>query len=226
MKLLIRLYLLAVGLFLFALGLVFAINSNLGLAPWNCLNDGLIKHVPITFGQANIMVGIIIVLVNILAKQKIGFGTLANMTLIGIYIDLLNHLTFLPKNPGMYNAQGEISPVNIAYGTFLIICGLTITAIGCMIYLKAEFGAGPRDGLMLALMYITGKPLAVCRISIELCVFAVGFLLGGSIGIGTIVSSTLNGFIIQTVFKLFKFNPKTLKHEYLDDQLRMTLKKA
>lgn len=207
-KFLLRLFRLIFGLFIFALGLMFTVNAGLGLSPWNCLNSGIIRWVPISFGQANIAIGLLLVIITYIGKEKIGLGTIGNMVLVGTYMDVISSLKLLPTDVGLWQ------------GIVMILIGLLVSSLGIYLYLGAGFGAGPRDGLMLAIMKLTGKPLAFCRTSIEVVVLAVGVILGGSFGIGTVLSSGLNGIINQTFFKLIHFNPKTLHHEYIEDYFK------
>ncbi len=207
-KFLLRLFRLIFGLFIFALGLMFTVNAGLGLSPWNCLNSGIIKWVDVSFGQANIAVGILLVIITYIGKEKIGLGTIGNMLLVGTYMDLIASLGILPTD------------VSLWQGIAMILLGLVTNSIGLYLYLGSGFGAGPRDGLMLAVMKLTGKPLAICRTSIEVVVLAMGVILGGSFGIGTILSSGLNGIVNQTFFKMLNFNPKTLHHEYIQDYFK------
>lgn len=207
-KRLVRLY---VGLFLFATGLIMVVNSRLGLSSWNCLNDGISKHTPITFGQANILVGLAIVTVVFFCKEKIGLGTLSNMLCVGLFLDFWRAVPWMPKAAGLWD------------GLLFIFAGQVVMAFGSFVYLSAGFGAGPRDGLMLSLMKLTGKPLAVCRAFSEACALLGGFLLGGAIGVGTVVATFTNGPTMQFVFKKIGFNPRAVQHEYLDDQLRRLL---
>ncbi len=207
-KFILRLLRLVVGLFIFALGLMFTVHAGLGLSPWNCLNSGIIKWVDISFGQANIAIGVLLVIITYIGKEKVGLGTLSNMVLVGTYMDIISAFNILP------------SDVSMMQGIIMILLGMPISAFGIFLYLSAGFGAGPRDGLMLAIMKLTGKPLAICRTSIEVVVLVVGILLGGSFGIGTIITSGLNGITTQTVFKLIKFNPKAMRHEYIEDYFK------
>jgi uncharacterized membrane protein YczE len=224
MKFARKLCALVVGLSIFALGLVFAINANLGLAPWNCLSDGVSKRLPLTFGQANILVSFVMLAVNLAFRQKIGLATVANMSLVGTFVDIFRTLP-LPRGPGAFGPEGAPSAWGIACGIFLILCGLAISALGSILYLGAGFGAGPRDGLMLALMRATGKSLAFCRVSLEAGALALGFALGGSVGIGTVIASGCNGPVMQFVFKRFGFKPDEVRHIYLDDQWKAALKR-
>ena len=92
-----RLTRLLVGLFVFTFGIVTTINAELGMSSWNCLNSGIIKHIDITFGQANIAIAVLLVLVTFLAKERIGLGTLGNMALVGTFMDIIQSNHLVPK---------------------------------------------------------------------------------------------------------------------------------
>ena len=131
------------GFFLSALGIVFMINANLGLSPWDVLHQGITNVVPITMGQANIVVGIIVVALSVFLGVKIGIGTILNTIFIGIFIDLITMINVIPVVD------------NLFVGILMLIIGMIFMGIGTCIYLSCELGCGPRDGLMTALTRIT-----------------------------------------------------------------------
>jgi uncharacterized protein len=207
--LLIRLF---VGVFLFAVGIVMTINANLGLAPWDIFHQGLTKLIPITMGQASISVGLILVIVNIFLGERIGWGTICNMLFIGIFMDMLmlNHL--IPTFSNRFSSA------------IMLLLGMFIIGVGSCFYIGAGLGSGPRDGLMVALTKRTNKPVRFIRNCIELSVLALGFLLGGYAGIGTIIIALGIGYFVQFAFKLFKFDVSKVKHRFIDDDLRFIFK--
>lgn len=207
MKLVINLAKLFIGLFLFALGAVCTINANLGLQPWDVLHQGLSKTFPITIGLANILVALCIVILNRILGEKIGFGTLANMLFIGLFMDLLllNHLV-----PIAHHFYAQL---------LMILSGLIIISLGTYLYISAGFGAGPRDGLMVVLARKTGQSVRLIRTVNEGAALLFGWLLGGSVGIGTVIMVSLIGIFVQATFKLCCFNVKTVHHVYLDWQM-------
>ncbi len=200
---LFRLVRLIFGLFVFAFGLMVVKNGNLGMSAWNTLNDGIIRHLPISFGQANISISVIIVTISYLAKEKIGLGTVLNMVSVGTFMDLIENFNLIPEAD------------NFFVGVIMIFVGMIINAFGTCMYLGAGFGAGPRDGLMLFSMRVSGQPLGKCRIAIEGTVFVIAVLLGAQYGVGTVITAFCNGPLMQFIFKQINFKPKELKHQYL-----------
>lgn len=199
----IRLLSLLAGLFLLGLSISLQVNANLGFASWTVLSDGISKRVGITLGNSEIAVSICIIAIDLLSREKMGFGTLANMFLVGTFIDLINSWGIIPPSP------------NLFVGILMLLAGSVILAIGCYLYIGAGYGAGPRDTLMVFVMKLTGKSLALCRTAIELSVLAVGFLLGGQVGIGTVIQAATSGIIMGWIFRLFQFDAKAIPHIYL-----------
>lgn len=197
------------GLFLYALGIVVTINAHIGYAPWDVFHVGLAKMIGISIGTASIITGVVIVIITILLGEKLGLGSLLNMVLIGVFLDMLLGLHIIPVAS------------NLMFGILMIIVGLFIIAFASYFYIGSAFGAGPRDSLMVALTRKTRLPVGVCRGIIELIVVFVGWRLGGMIGVGTIISAFLIGFCVQITFKLLKFDVTLVKHETLDRTFKL-----
>lgn len=195
------------GLFLYALGLVLAINSNIGLSPWDVFGQGISKTLNITMGHATIGVGFVIILINFILGEKIGWGTVFNMIFIGEFMDLL-----------MLNGIIPIS-TNLVISVMMMFCGVVIIALATFLYIGAELGAGPRDGLMVALTRKTNKSVRLVRSFIEIGALVSGYLLGGFVGIGTLIMAFSVGHAVQFVFKLFKFDASKVKHRYIVDDI-------
>lgn len=208
-----RIIKLITGLLLYAVGIVFTINVHLGLSPWDVLHQGLSRETGITMGQASIYVGLAILVLNFAFKEKIGYGTILNMYLIGWFLDFLMINKIIPEPSGM--------PMKF----IMLACGMLIIGLASYLYIGAGLGAGPRDGLMLALYHKTGKSIRFVRNSIEITVFIAGFFLGGTVGLGTVILSLGIGPVIQLVFKLFKFDVKSVHHLYIDDHIRSLFSK-
>jgi uncharacterized membrane protein YczE len=202
-----RLLRLIIGLFLYALGIVVTINAHIGYAPWEVFHVGLAKTTGLSLGTASIITGLVIGVITILLGEKIGLGTILNMVLIGIFLDII--------------ISWQIIPVvdNFLLGLLMMLVGLFIIALASYFYIGSGFGAGPRDSLMVALTRITGLPVGICRIIIELLAVFIGWRLGGMLGIGTIISALAIGFCVQTTFKLFKFDATAVKHDTLDQTI-------
>lgn len=192
------------GLFLYAIGIVVTLNANVGYAPWDIFHVGLAKTMGISIGTASIIVGLIIGMIAVFMGEKLGFGTILNMVLIGVFLDIV--------------LKSHIIPIaeNLMLGIAMLLIGVFIIAFATYFYIKSAFGAGPRDSLMVALTRKTGLSVGVCRGMIELSAVVAGWALGGMLGIGTIIFSFAIGFFIQTTFKLFAFDATEVKHETLD----------
>ncbi len=201
------------GLFLYALGIVVTLNAHIGYAPWEVFHVGLSKTAGITIGTASILTGVIIGLASLFLGEKLGLGTILNMVLIGIFLDIILDFNILPIANSM------------ALGIPMLVSGLFIISLASYWYIGSGFGAGPRDSLMVALTRKTGMPIGLCRGAIELMAVLAGWWLGGMVGIGTIISAFSIGFCIQTTFKLLKFDAKAVKHETLDCTYKMLFSK-
>lgn len=188
------------GLILCAIGIVTILNSNLGLSPWDVLNQGLNRLFGITLGEANLFVGAFVVLFSILLKQPIGSGTVLNLLLVGIFIDTCMYLDFLPKSD------------NIIFRICLLVVGIIIFSYGCYLYISTGMGCGPRDGLMIILTKKTKYSLSQIKTVIEIVALSTGFILGGFVGVGTIISSLCVGPLIQFFFKINNKDVKELEH--------------
>ncbi|WP_242876232.1 YczE/YyaS/YitT family protein [Desulfosporosinus hippei] len=209
-KRIIRLFL---GLFLFAVGIVLTINANLGLAPWDVFHQGIVYLTGITMGQASIGVGIILVIINAALGERVGWGSLGNMLFIGLFMDLI-----------MLNYLIPIA-TDLISGLIMMFLGMFIVGVASYFYIGAGLGSGPRDGLMIALTKKTNRSVRFIRNSIEISALIVGYLLGGFIGIGTLIMSVALGYIIQFIFKLFRFNVKQVQHRFIDDDVRFLREK-
>lgn len=194
---------LILGLLLCALGVVTILNSNLGLSPWDVLNQGLNRTIGITLGEANLLVGAFVVLFSIFLKQSIGSGTIINFLLVGVFIDMYIYLDIIPK--------GDLLLKKI----LILIVGTLIFSYGCYMYISTGLGCGPRDGLMVILTKKSSYPLWKIKTCIEIVVLVFGYILGGTIGIGTVFSSFCVGPLIQYFFKLNRQDIKKIEHRSL-----------
>lgn len=175
------------------------------LNPWNVLNDGISKVLHITIGQANIGVGILILCIDILAKEKLGIGTVLNAFGIGIFTDIFIALnTSIGLVPKVTNVFMQIP---------LCIMCIVISSFGIYFYMSAQMGSGPRDSLMLAITKRVPYPVGVCRMAMEGVAFVIGALLGGAFGVGTFVSVLCAGPIMQKICKMVGYDIKKTKNE-------------
>lgn len=181
---------LAVGLALFALGIVMLLESGLGLSPWDVLNQGVSERTPLTFGQANIAIAFAVLVVARLLGARIGPGTVANAVLIGLFVDALL---------GLEGIQG-LSDEALGWRIALLVGGIAVIGLGSGLYIGASLGAGPRDSLMLVVSYRTHVRIGVVRAGLEAAVTVVGFALGGTVGIGTLAFAFGIGPAVELAF--------------------------
>lgn len=197
------------GLFLYAAGIVLTINANLGLSPWEVFHLGVSRHSGITMGQASILVGFVFVILDWILGEKLGIGTICNMVFIGVFMDVLMLNNLIPVFS------------NIFAQVLMLILGMFVIGIGSYFYIGAGLGSGPRDGLMVALTKRTKKSVPFIRNSIELSALTIGYILGGTVGVGTLIMVIGLGYFVQFAFKLFKFDVSKVKHKFIDDYIRV-----
>jgi uncharacterized membrane protein YczE len=188
---------LVVGLVLFALGIVLLLESRLGLSPWDVLNQGIAEQTPLSFGVANIAVAVAILAVAGRLSARIGPGTLANAVLVGAFVELFLRV-------GAVDRLGEGS---LVARVGLLAAGIATIAIGSAFYIGAAFGAGPRDSLMLGLAQRTQTRVGVVRGALEGSATAVGFALGGTVGVGTLIFALGIGPAVELAFTLAARSP-------------------
>ena len=172
-----RLVVLVAGLFLFAVAIVLQLESELGLSPWDTLHQGLSLHTPLSFGMASVVVSIVVLLLAWRLGAMIGIGTVLNAVLVGTFIEVLTAI-------GPLDRLSE-SPLGVRI--LMLVVSMALIGIGSALYLGAWLGAGPRDSLMVVEGERTGLRLGIVRGGLELLALAGGFLLGGTIGVGTVV---------------------------------------
>ncbi len=187
------------GLSCFGFGIALMVQARLGLGPWESLNQGIAYHVGLPIGTISILLGVPILFLWLPLGERLGIGTVLNVIGIGTVTNL--SLTFLPVFSTL-----PLQLVEMALG-------ITIIGIGSGLYLSTRLGAGPRDGLMMGLHRRTGWSVRVTRTVIELSVLAIAYLLGGTIGIGTLAFALGIGPVVQMAFKLLGTKPVSVKSE-------------
>ena len=199
-----------IGLLIFSLGVHLTIRANLGLAPWDCLGMGISFQTPLNYGLSMTMIGVMILLIDISIKEKIGFGTIIDALLTGNAVQLFNDIDPFPET------------TNTFVGILIIVAGLALMAIGQYFYMSSAQGCGPRDALLVGLgQRLSGLPIGVVQILLWGTVLLTGWLLGGPVGIGTIVSTFGSGIVMQTVFTFIKFEPRAIEHRSVIDTLNI-----
>jgi uncharacterized membrane protein YczE len=189
-----RLAQLYAGLLLYGFSIALMVRAHLGLAPWDVLHSGLTRHVPIDIGQALVIVSFMVMLAWIPLREVPGLGTVSNAVLIGASTD-----AFLAVVP---------TPHEIGVRLLLVCSGIALQGVATAAYIGAQLGRGPRDGLMTGLARRTGRSLRLVRTLLELTVVAIGLLLGGVAGLGTIAYALAIGPLSQALLPAFLIAPR------------------
>jgi uncharacterized membrane protein YczE len=195
----LRVLSLVVGLFLFAVGIVAMLQSELGLPPYDVLNQGISAHTPLSFGAANVAVALCVLALAWQLGARVGPGTVANAVLIGLFVDVLLRA----------DALGGLSEEPLAVRVAFMCGGVLLGGLGTGFYIGAGMGAGPRDSLMLVLAARSGVRIGIVRAGIEIAVTVVGFALGGTVGIGTLAFAFGIGPAVELSFWALERSPIT-----------------
>ncbi|MCW3997985.1 MAG: DUF6198 family protein [Candidatus Bathyarchaeota archaeon] len=190
----LRLPILFAGFFILGIGIVANLYATLGTSPWGVLHVGLTNVTPFTLGQITQIVGLVIVISSWLLGFSPGFGTIANMITIGFFIDVIIDWNIIPTQ------------TQITWQITQLILSIIILGVGVFLYLRAQLGAGPRDGLMVALASRFSRPISQIRVPMDVIVVVLGFLLGGPLGVGTVISALTLGYFIQFFLKIGQFD--------------------
>lgn len=193
------------GFIIIALGTNLTLYANLGLNPWGTFHQGVANISGLSFGVVTQLTGIVIIIFSLFIKIYPGIGTLLNMFFIGFLVDAFDTLHFIPLSDSIV-----VRIIYLVVGTFLFNYGIYV-------YLSCELGAGPRDGLLVGLVKLTGISVTIVRPIIEITILLIGIFLGGSYGIGTILNAVGGGYILNEIFKWHKFNPKETKQMIITD---------
>ncbi|GAA4803241.1 YitT family protein [Nocardioides caeni] len=184
-----RLAQLFVGLWLYGVSLALMVRGDLGLAPWDVLHSGLIRHVPLTLGQAVVVMSFVVLLLWIPLRETPGIGTIANALVVGLSADVT--LALLEQ------------PDALAIRAALMVGGVLLCGFATALYIGAQLGRGPRDGLMTGLHRRTGLSLRVVRTGLEVAVVLIGLALGGVLGLGTVIYALAIGPLAQLMLPWF-----------------------
>lgn len=177
------------GLLLYGFSIALMVRSRLGLAPWDVLHSGLTKHFPIDIGQALVIVSFLVMLAWIPLREMPGIGTVSNAVVIGVSTDAF--LSVLP------------APHLLGVRVAMLVAGIALQGVATAAYIGAQLGRGPRDGLMTGLSRRTGHSIRVVRTAMELTVVALGLLLGGVAGLGTLAYAVSIGPLSQGLIPKF-----------------------
>lgn len=188
---------LIVGLILFGAGIGLMLQSRLGVPPWDVLHQGLARRFGLTVGIWSIGVSLVVLVGWLPLRERYGVGTLLNAIIIGVVIDLSTLV--IPQ------------PDTLPWRVLMLIAGILIIGFASGLYIGADLGPGPRDGLMTGIAK-RGPSIRLTRTVIEITVLAVGWLLGGTFGIGTVAFALLMGPIVQYFLPRLHIDTATAPH--------------
>ena len=184
-----RLSQLAIGLVLYGVSLAMMVRGALGLSPWDVLHSGLTRFMPLTLGQVVIVMSFVVLLLWIPLREVPGIGTVANAIVVGLSADATLALL--------------VQPDGWAPRIALMLVGVVANAAATALYIGAQFGRGPRDGLMTGLNRRTGLSLRLVRTALEVTVVVLGLILGGALGAGTVIYALAIGPLAQLMLPMF-----------------------
>ena len=198
------------GLAVYSFGVHLTIAANIGLAPWDCLGMGIAKHTPLNYGSSMVLISVTAVLIQLLFRERIGFATILDAVITGNLTQLLNDYSPYPENHSIW------------LGIVLMLFGFLFISLGMYLYMSAEQGCGPKDGLLIAIGKRMPKiPIGVVEILLWAVVTFAGWFLGGTVGIGTIISVFVGGVVMHLFFDAIGFEPRKLKHKSLKETIKM-----
>lgn len=203
-----RLLLTAFGAFVSAVGIVLMLQANIGLEPWSVLQQGMAQTLGITYGMSTVIVGAAAIGTAMLCGESFGLGTIGNIVLCAVFIDGLLALGWVPQMQ------------TLAGGVVMLLAGLELLVLGTWLYMRSCLGAGPRDALMVALARRIGRSVGLCRAVVEVGVIVAGWLLGGQIGVGTVIAAVGLGSLFNLNFHYLHFRPAELHQENIGETLR------
>ena len=189
-----RLLQLFIGLTLYGVSTAMFVRADLGADPWNVFHLGVANLLSMNIGVVIIAVGVLVLLAWIPLRQRPGFGTLSNVIMIGLAADAA--LLVIPGFESLLARSG------------LLVSAVILNALATSLYIGAGFGAGPRDGLMTGIHARTGWPVRRIRTAIEVSVLLIGWLLGGTVGVGTVLYALAIGPLIQLCLPWFRHLPQ------------------
>lgn len=194
----------SIGLLTFAVGVYFQLQANLGMQPWHALRLGIANKLSITFGTASIVMSSIIIIIDLLLKERIGLGTFLDAFLVGIGTDICIALNFLPVQ------------TNLIMQVVVLFLGTVICCVGQWFYMTAALSCGPIDSFLLGIgKLFPNFSLGVVNLGILAVVLVGALALQSPIGLGTVLTVFGTGFVMDRVFKVVKFKPRDVVHEGL-----------
>ena len=214
-SILLHMLLAAAALFVNGFGVYLTIQANIGAGPWDVLNLGLSKTLGILYGTASIAVAFTVLVIDILLREPIGIAMFIDAVVVGKSVDFFNRINAVPARNSLLT------------GVPVMLLGLVIMAYTQYAYMIAALGCGPRDTLLVGLAKrVRRVPIGAVSITLLSLVTFVGWLLGGPVGVGTLICAFATGPIMQFAFTTVRFDATRIRHQRLRDSLRVMLAKC
>ena len=203
------------GLVIYSFGVYLTIYANIGLAPWDCFGMGIAKHTPLNYGSSMVLIGVCAIVIQLILRERIGFAALFDALITGRLTQFFIDISPYPENHSLW------------LGIVFMLFGFLFIALGMYVYMSAECGCGPKDGLLIAIGKRMPKiPIGVVEMLLWTVVTLIGWLLGGSVGIGTVISTFGAGAVMHLLFDVIGFEPRKLEHKSLTESLTQLFKKV
>lgn len=194
------------GLVIYSFGVYLTIYANIGLAPWDCFGMGIAKHTPLNYGSSMVLIGVCAIVIQLILRERIGFATLFDALISGKLTQLFIDISPYPENHSLW------------LGIVFMLFGFLFIALGMYVYMSAECGCGPKDGLLVAIGKRMPKiPIGVVEMFLWAVVTLIGGLLGGTVGIGTVISTFGAGAVMHLLYTVIHFEPRKLWHRSIKD---------
>jgi len=194
------------GLVIYSFGVYLTIYANIGLAPWDCLGMGITKHTPLNYGSSMVLIGVCAIVIQLILRERIGFAALFDALITGRLTQFFIDISPYPENHSLW------------LGIVFMLFGFLFIALGMYVYMSAECGCGPKDGLLIAIGKRMPKiPIGVVEMLLWTVVTLIGWLLGGSVGIGTVISTLGAGAVMHLFYTVIHFEPRKLRHRSIKE---------
>ena len=198
------------GLVIYSFGVYLTIYANIGLAPWDCLGMGITKHTPLNYGSSMVLIGVCAIVIQLILRVRIGFATLFDALITGKLSQLFIDISPYPENHSLW------------LGIVFMLFGFLFITLGMYVYMSTEYGCGPKDGLLIAIGKRMPKiPIGVVEMLLWTVVTLIGWLLGGTVGIGTVISTFGAGAVMYLFYSVIHFEPRKLRHKSVTETIRI-----
>ena len=202
------------GLTLLSFGTYLTIQAGIGVSSWDCLALGVAGRLGIQYGNGSLIISVTVILLDILLKEKIGLGTVLNGIFCGKIVDVFNWIGLVPMIEG-----------NMLLSIVLVAVGMVFECFGVIYYMKPSLGCGPRDTFKVGIgRHVRRIKIGTVGIAINMIVLLCGWLLGGPVGLGTVMNIFLYGILENFINGLVKFEPRDLKHQDIIESVRILLR--